>query len=286
MINCDFHVHSTYCDGKNTLEEIAEAAVKKQMTALGFSGHSHTSFDESYCMSAESTEKYILNVKNLKLKYKDILPIYLGIEMDRFSDLDNLSRFDYVIGSVHYVKKDGCYLPVDESEEVFLKGIKEHYDGDIIGFCEDYFKEVCCLAEIDEVDIIGHIDLVTKFNEGGRLFDTADSRYVSAVDEALGRLAAKGKILEINTGAMSRGYRKTPYPEESILLKWQKLGGRIIFLGAAHSTDGLCFEFNEAEKLAKKCGFSSAVVVSGRAAKTVAKKVPGENFPLHWLNLS
>ncbi len=242
---------------------MTEAAVKKGMTAIGFSGHSHTYFDESYCMSADNTEKYIFDVLRLKQKYKDIIPVYLGIERDRFSDITDLDRFDYVIGSVHYVVKNGYYLAVDESEEIFLNNIKEYYDGDIFGFCEDYYREICYMSEMDEIDIIGHIDLVTKFNEGGRLFDTDNKRYVSAVNEALYRLAAKDKILEINTGAISRGYRKEPYPEESILVKWRKLGGRIIFSGDAHSADGMCYKFAEAERLAKKCGFKSAVVLSG-----------------------
>ena len=59
MINSDFHTHSTYCDGKLSLEEMTEAAILKKMDAIGFSGHSHTSFDETYCMSTEDTEKYI-----------------------------------------------------------------------------------------------------------------------------------------------------------------------------------------------------------------------------------
>ena len=55
MINSDFHTHSTYCDGKLSLEEMTEAAILKKMDAIGFSGHSHTSFDETYCMSTEDT---------------------------------------------------------------------------------------------------------------------------------------------------------------------------------------------------------------------------------------
>lgn len=42
MIKADFHTHSTYCDGKNTLEEMLDAAIYKKMAAIGFSGHSHS----------------------------------------------------------------------------------------------------------------------------------------------------------------------------------------------------------------------------------------------------
>lgn len=41
----NFHTHTTYCDGKNTAEEMILAAINQGFTALGFSGHSHTSID-------------------------------------------------------------------------------------------------------------------------------------------------------------------------------------------------------------------------------------------------
>lgn len=261
MIKADFHTHTTYCDGKNTIEEMYDAAVEKGITAIGFSGHSHTSFDESYCMSREDTEKYIREVLMLKKKNKENIEVYLGIEKDRFTDMTDMDRFDYVIGSVHYVLKDGCYLPVDESADLFKKNVSEYYGWDYCAFCCDYFKEAAYFADDKDVSIIGHIDLVTKFNENDCIFDTANKKYVSAVNEALYRLAAADKILEINTGAISRGYRKTPYPSEDILVKWRKLGGRIIFSGDAHSTDGLCFDFENARKIAVNSGFKTAVVL-------------------------
>ncbi len=259
MINFDYHTHSTYCDGKNTLEEMAEGAVKKGVKGLGFSGHSHTPFDESYCMSRDKTLKYIDEAEGLKNKYSGKLDIFTGIEYDLFSDEENLSKFDYVIGSVHYALKDGKYLPVDESEDIFVENVGRRYGGDYYAFCEDYFKEVGSLADIGEVDIIGHFDLVTKFNEGDRLFNTRNKRYASAAESALIKLSAMNKILEINTGAVSRGYRMLPYPDECILSVWRDLGGKIIFSGDAHSIDGICYKFDLAEKTARKCGFSSAI---------------------------
>ena len=259
MINSDFHVHSTYCDGKLTLEETAQTAIEKGMKAVGFSGHSHTPFDESYCMSTEGTKKYMENVCSLKKQMDGRLEIYLGLEYDRFSDADNLDEFDYIIGSVHYVLKDGEYLPVDETEEMFMDNINKFYGGDIYAYCEDYFKEVASFALNPFVDIIGHIDLVTKFNEGGKLFDTKNERYTAAYNDALEKLAVSEKILEINTGAISRGYRKAPYPEADILVRWHELGGKIIFSGDAHSGEGLCFSFDKARNLAIKCGYEKVM---------------------------
>lgn len=263
MIKSDYHIHSLYCDGKNTLKEMAESAIKKGFDALGFSGHSYTHFDESYCMSKRDTQKYIEEVTQLKNEYKDKLNIYLGIELDRYSDENKLGRFDYIIGSVHYVLKDGIYLSVDEGKEIFLSNIEKYYNGDVFAFCEDYFQTVAEISNIKEVSIIGHFDLVTKFNECNNIFNTTDKRYVTALNSALHKIIENNKILEINTGAISRGYRTTPYPDSSILKTWNNLGGKIIFSGDAHSADGIGYKFGEALEISKHCGFNSSVVFDG-----------------------
>ena len=124
MIKSDFHTHTLFCDGKETVDIMAKAAYTKGMDALGFSGHSHTSFDESYCMSTEATANYIEAVKRIRREYDGRLEIYLGIERDLYSDIHDLHIFDYVISSVHYVFKNGKYLPVDESEEIFVNNVR------------------------------------------------------------------------------------------------------------------------------------------------------------------
>ncbi len=45
------HCHSTMCDGKNTLQEMASAACAQGLETLGFTGHSHTPCDREYCMT-------------------------------------------------------------------------------------------------------------------------------------------------------------------------------------------------------------------------------------------
>ena len=43
MIKTSFHTHTTFCDGKNTPEEMVVAAIEKGFVALGFSTHSPSS---------------------------------------------------------------------------------------------------------------------------------------------------------------------------------------------------------------------------------------------------
>ncbi|MBE7023287.1 MAG: PHP domain-containing protein [Ruminococcaceae bacterium] len=95
MILEDFHVHSTYCDGNNSLEEMVRAAVDLKMSRIGFSGHAYTSFDDTYCMSLEDTVRYAEDIAELKEKYKGKIEILCGLEMDYFSDAPNIET-DYL----------------------------------------------------------------------------------------------------------------------------------------------------------------------------------------------
>lgn len=45
----NLHSHTTFCDGKNSAEEMVVSAIDHGFDVFGFSGHSYTPFDESYC---------------------------------------------------------------------------------------------------------------------------------------------------------------------------------------------------------------------------------------------
>ena len=80
------HCHSTMCDGKNTLQEMASAACAQGLTTLGFSGHSYTQRDREYCMSPSRTAQYKATIAKLKAEYKGKVDILCGIEWDSLSE--------------------------------------------------------------------------------------------------------------------------------------------------------------------------------------------------------
>ena len=182
----------------------------------------------------------------------------------------NQEPWDYIIGSVHYVQKDEAYLPVDYSEEVFVQNLERHYAGDPYAFAEDYYRLVGGVAERTGCQIVGHFDLVTKFNEGDRLFDTGHPRYVNAALEALDRLAERDVIFEINTGAMSRGYRSAPYPSPALLRAMGERDLPICITSDAHSASALLYAFPQAEELARSCGYRERMVLTRRGFKAIA----------------
>ena len=242
MMCSDFHVHTTFSDGKHTPEEMILSAIEKGMTAIGFSDHSYTPFDESYCIAKEKQTQYYHEVRSLRETYKGRIAVFCGIEQDFYSEAPTLP-YDYSIGSVHYLKLGEEYVPVDENADILMKAAKTYFDGDMYALAEEYFKTVAQVIEKTNADIIGHFDLITKFNEGFVLFDETAPRYRKAASEALQCLLQSGRPFEINTGAMSRGYRTTPYPAKEWIDIILKSSGKLILSSDSHAKETLCYQF-------------------------------------------
>lgn len=239
----NYHTHSIYCDGKNAPEDLVREAIRLGCEELGFSGHSPLP-GEDWCMSPENAEAYRACVRALQEKYRGQLNILLGVEQDYFS-VTPTEGYDYVIGSVHSICKDGEYLSVDDTVQIQIAAVEKHYGGDWYAYIEDYYELVGKVWEKTHCDIVGHFDLVTKFNEGNRLFDTAHPRYRRAALAALDRLCAHEVIFEINTGAIARGYRTEPYPESFLIEELQRRKMPLILSSDCHDRRYLLYGLAE-----------------------------------------
>ena len=257
---CNLHTHTTYCDGDNTAEEMILSARLLGCDTLGFSGHSYLP-DTDWTMSDEGQQRYIEEIERLKIKYKDDITILLGIEQDCFSEkLCPKNRFDYVIGSVHAVVKQGIRLDVDSSPTYLFRGIDHLYSGNVMALVKDYYELVANVANETECDIVGHFDLLTKYNEKERFLDIGSAEYKKYALEALDALLEKDVIFEINTGAISRGWRTRPYPEDFILRRLAEKKGKVMINSDSHNKDTIFYFFDEAVAYAKSCGIKELCV--------------------------
>lgn len=265
----NLHTHTAFCDGKNTPEEIVQAAISLGMDSLGFSGHGPSHAPDDAAMTPEAITHYCEEIRHLRASCASQLEIFLGVERDWFWAPDGDS-WDYVIGSVHYVEKDGAWLGVDHSEEVLLQNVAGHYGGDFYAFAQDYYHLVGKVPEQTHCQIVGHFDLITKFNEGDRLFDTGHPRYRDAALGALDRLAGKDIICEVNTGAMSRGYRTAPYPAPWLLQAMRERNIPICITSDSHSASTLLHAFPQATELAWNSGYREQMVLTGQGFQPAA----------------
>lgn len=267
----NFHTHTSFCDGKESAESMVLAAIEKGFSVLGFSGHSYTFFDESYCMSKEGVKDYIKEIQRLKEVYADKIDLHCGIEQDFYSE-ESISDFEYAIGSVHYIKKDERFLFVDESAEIMRRDIQNLFDGDPYAYAKVYFETVGEVLSKTKADIIGHFDLLTKFNEDNDIFDTTNPRYREYGMEAIEALIPYEKPFEINTGAIYRGLRQGAYPSVDFLKEIKKRGGKILLSSDSHDGNSLGFRFEEMVKLALEIGFTSTLVWTSKRFEEISLK--------------
>lgn len=247
----NFHTHTNFCDGKSTVDEIVLCAIEKGFDAIGFSGHGYTDFDLRYCM--QDTCGYIKAVRTAAEKYKDKIQVYTGTEEDIFGETDR-GQFDYIIGSSHYVKKDGKYYDVDESYEKINAAI-DAFAGDTIAYAKAYYETFCEYIIRRKPDIVGHFDLLTKFDEKYEPLFLGDKKYEKLSEEYLRYALSSDCIFELNSGAISRGTRKTPYPAENLLYVLKKEKGKVIINSDSHEKNTIDCHFAEMKKLLLDIGF-------------------------------
>lgn len=250
----NLHTHTTFCDGKNDCEDTVLKAIALGFTGIGFSGHSHSNYiKSSSSMSHENTVLYKKEVTRLKQKYAGQIEIFCGLEFDEYSD-DSKTGYEYIIGATHYLKLGGEFVGFDRNAETVKGVIDGYFDGDGLKFAKEYYAQTANLPAFANIDIVGHFDLITKNCELATLFDQESSLYKKYALDCFFALKEKVPVFEINTGAMARGYRTTPYPSAFLLKEMAKAGAKFVLGSDCHDNTLLDYGFEKAIALCKACG--------------------------------
>lgn len=253
MIRQNLHTHTVFDDGKNTVSEMAQAALDAGLASLGFSGHSVLPYDNDWAMTEESSTACLAAVSEAQKAFAGRLAIFCGLEWDILSPAP--AGFDYIIGSIHHLPVPGGLVSVDEAPEVTKAALARYFGNDPDAFAAAYFAQYDALAKTEAVDIVGHFDLLTKFDEKHAIFRPDSPRFCDAAMAALESLCRADKIFEVNTGAISRGWRTAPYPSAYFLRELRARNARVCVTSDAHSTDAIACAFPEAEALLCSLGF-------------------------------
>lgn len=263
MIKQNLHTHSQYDDGKDAIDEIVQKAQERGFTILGFSGHGYYAKDDS-SMTPEKTKQYIQDVRQAQQQAPNGLKIYLGIEEDSMAPIENVEDFDYVIGSVHYLEHNGKIYPIDYSKEQFDEMLKEGYQNDINALAKDYYLAIERQAQNPNIQILGHLDLIAKYNEDQTYYCFDDPKILSYAKIAIEQLVKAGKIFEMNSGAMAREYRNSPYPSIELLKLIYEANGKILINTDCHDKEYLDYGMQICLDLAKQIGFKTLEMFNGK----------------------
>lgn len=257
----NLHQHTTFCDGEDTPEELVLYAIENGFGAIGFSGHCYMEYAKYYSMSLESTKEYRKEIARLKEKYGDKIDIFCGLEFDPCCP-ERPEGYDYVIGSLHGLEFDGVYYEFDGVADHFRKMIDEHFGGDGMAFAKEYYRQLAKLPEAGDCDIIGHFDLITKHRDTVDFFDSDSGEYRSAAIEAAEALAGKIPYFEVNTGAIPRGYRTTPYPDPFVIKEMKRLGFGAVISSDCHRKQFMDANFEDAKALLRRCGYEEYYILT------------------------
>jgi len=187
---------------------------------------------------------YKSEVRALAEEFKGTIRILCGIEAE-FDTGFPRGDFDYVIGSQHFITApDGVRFAFDESPEKLFEGIRLHFGGRPKAFVKAYFAQERELVRRCDCEILGHLDLVRKFNAKHPFFSEREPWYRKEIEETAEAIAASGKLVEVNTGAIARGWRKDVYPSAAFRRILRRRGVRFVLSSDAHSASGLDAAFD------------------------------------------
>ena len=249
----NYHTHTTWCDGKDTPRAVVEAAIAKGFGAIGFSSHSMLPEDDTdWVLTPDKAVRYAAEIRALAAEFAPRLRILCGVEADYVPGGATPSKAaygamapDYMIGSIHFVvAPDGGRVPVDHSPELLASGIRDHFGGSAEAFVRAYYAQERDMVRMFDFDVVGHPDLVRKFNAKHPYFDETAKWYRDEVEATAEAIAASGKVVEVNTGAISRGWLDDAYPSASFRGLLRAKGVKFALSSDAHAADAIDCAFD------------------------------------------
>jgi len=240
---------------------MVEAAILQGFDSIGFSGHAYVPFSSVYCMDKRKTEAYIEHITKLKQAYKGKLSIFLGTESDIYSQIQP-ERYDYIIGSVHYLPVGDNCLGFDYDAATVRRIIDQWFDGDGMAYAKRYFETLATMPQHGKFDIIGHADILCKHAETEVFFDRCSDEYRRWACEALDALVGAVPYFEVNSGAIARGYRTTPYPDPFLLDEFKKRGFGAVITSDCHQCKNLSCNYEASQKLLWDHGFREIYILT------------------------
>jgi histidinol-phosphatase (PHP family) len=252
-VTANYHTHTTWCDGRDTPEEVILSAVAKGFSTIGFSSHAMLPESETdWVLTPEKAPRYAAEIRSLAARYAGRIRVLCGVEADYIPGGACPDRAvyaslapDYIIASVHFVvSADGARVPVDHTPELLAAGIAGHFGGSAERFVRAYFRQEREMVERCDFDVIGHPDLVRKFNAKHPYFDETAAWYREELLLTAEAIAARGCLVELNTGAIARGWMADAYPSAAFRALLRERGVRFLLGSDAHTADAIDCAFD------------------------------------------
>jgi histidinol-phosphatase (PHP family) len=243
----DYHMHTTFSDGKDSYQSYLEMARNKDLAEIGFTDHI-TLAPVNWCVDEKDYPVLKENLRNLCNNYSEDVQVRFGLEVDYFPDKEEELRqliayfpVDYVIGSVHFI--DDWNFDTDRS----LYG---KWPNDKL--YQMYFELVQQAAKSRLFDVIGHFDLIKK------LKCWPESDQTALYEASLKVLKEADVVMELNTSGLDRPCHEF-FPNKQILEMAAKIGVPVTLGSDAHMPTQVGRHFDTAISMLKEVGYTKII---------------------------
>ncbi|MDE6371254.1 MAG: histidinol-phosphatase, partial [Duncaniella sp.] len=203
------HSHTQFCDGREPMERMAQAALECGMKHYGFTPHSPLPLPSSCNMSALCVDEYVAEFRRLRDLYDGRINLYLSMEIDCLGERWGASDpyfesipLDYRLSSVHFVPTpEGKEIDVDGRLENFAGKMSQYFDGDIRYVVDKFYERTLWMIERGGFDLLGHFDKI-GFNASSYSPGIEDEAwYRRHIDNVIDAVRSTDIVVEVNTKA-------------------------------------------------------------------------------------
>lgn len=257
----DYHVHTDYSDDSDyPMEDVVRDAIRLGMDEICFTDHVDYGIKDDWDSGKTIVYRgeeplanvdypaYADKIKGVQSKYGAQIAIKMGMEfgmqahtIPQYEVLFQRYPFDFIILSIHQVEDKEFWT------QDFQRGrSQEEYNW-------RYYEEMLNVVKrYQNYSVLGHLDLITRYDENGVYpFENVEP-IISAILKAV---IKNGKGIELNTSYHRYGLKDTT-PSVKILERYRELGGDIITIGSdSHSPSHLGAYIEEAKQLLRSMGF-------------------------------
>ena len=254
----DYHMHTPLCGHAiGAPGEYAKQAIKVGLEEIGFSDHApfvHC-VNPKVTMNIKQLPEYYAMIERVREDFHGDLRIKVAIEADFIPGYEPKTQailddypYDYVIGSVHFIKDWGFDDPAERNQ---------WDDHDVNQVYRDYFELLRKSAQSGMFDIMGHVDLVKKFGH------RATEDMTDEITKTARVFKESGVAVEINTSGLRRPAKEI-YPALSHLKIYAAAGVPLTFGSDSHDPRDVGKDFDRAIDLARTAGFKEYILFKSR----------------------
>ena len=256
--------HSRLADGKEVIE-IAEAAASKNFVAFGFTEHFQT---PPMAMTPDPVlheqlglfDDYVARIHAIQQAHPFVL---LGAEVEYMRGAHDWTRehvsrwpFDYLVGSVHYVRLGDADILIDWERSRVEDAIERAGGPERLQLT--YYEQLLELVEWKLASVIGHLDLIKMWLTPEEVVRTpAIEKAVRAVLEAM---RDAGVAMDVNARGLLKPCKRI-YPDDWILAEARRIGVPVTLGDDSHAAAEVGLNLDVAVDAIARAGYEHVWLV-------------------------